>query len=478
MSQSIPLVILGVPFHSVTLDGCVQWCLQHMEGDRAGYIATPNLDFVMKAVEDPELYRILAEADMVIADGMPIVWLSKELGPELPERVAGSDLVYSLAKGAAPSGKKLFTLGGKEGVPEKAGQLLCEQNPGLQLAGAYSPPLADLLEMDHDSILSRLEESKPDMLYVAFGAPKQEKWINMHVHSWKVPLALGIGGSLDFIAGAQTRAPAWMQKSGTEWIWRLGTNPKRLWKRYSSNFFFLMNARKKIRSIRDLPHQAAEKLKLNSADAARIREWSWQAAADFSEAEKQVSDIQRSSADSQALLINLQPCEWLSSLELGVLLSLGRWGKQQQIPVLVGGLSERLRKWIQFNNLDQLLQEIRTQDELQKSILPVSPARAEIDPREGLLELIPPPEITAARLPEWKEQLQPSLDALPKAINRVELNCRELRFLDSAGIGYLVAIRHQLDKRGCSFQLRHVSGAPMATLKISRVDRLLIPKED
>jgi N-acetylglucosaminyldiphosphoundecaprenol N-acetyl-beta-D-mannosaminyltransferase len=465
----IPLVILGVPFHRVNMDQMVDACLRHIRAGKPGYIATPNLDFVMQAGRDPELYRILAQADFVIADGMPIVSLSRHLGPPLPERVAGSDLVVKLAEAAAKEKLSIFNLGGMEGIPEKAGRILCERYPGLRLAGFYSPPKGDVLEMDHEGILKRIADAKPDILYVAFGAPKQEKWINMHVRNWKVPLALGIGGSLDFLAGAQIRAPRWMQRSGIEWIWRFGTNPKRLWKRYASNLIFLLQARRDIQRIRRQPLQPNPALQPAPALLERLRLFPWRELHDAGEASTRIDALEAQGPD-KPLLIDLSAATWLTSLELGVLLTLGRHGKERGYPVLFTGAAGRIREWMQMNGLDKLLLEVPPGSDIEALL---QTRASDSRTQEDRLVLTPPPELTAASLPAWREQVREHLEALTPGIQHVEVDASRLSFIDSASLGYLVGLKKNVESKGLCFSLSHLQGAALTSARLARVDKYL-----
>src|SRR6185295_1702040 len=144
-----------------------------------------------------------------------------------------------LAAVARDHGLSIYALGGKPGVAAEAMRILQERSPGLRVAGCGSPPLSTLLDMDHATIRREISDARPDILLVAFGAPKQDKWIRMNSSRIGVPVSLGIGGSLDFIAGAQKRAPRWTQAIGMEWFWRLASQPTRLFRRYSSNLLFL-----------------------------------------------------------------------------------------------------------------------------------------------------------------------------------------------------------------------------------------------
>lgn len=233
------LVVLGVPVDNLTMEEALVHCDELIAAGRATgrthQIATVNADFVVNSLHDPELRRILQEADMSTADGMPLVWGSRLLGGSLPGRVTGADLVPALAERAAKKGYSIFFLGAREGVAAQAAEILQQRYPGLKVAGVLSPPPASVLDMDR-SVAEAVIAARPDILFVAFGNPKQEKWIRMYAPELHVPIAIGIGGSLDMIVGVTRRAPAWMQRSGLEWIYRLAQEPKRLFKRYIHDF--------------------------------------------------------------------------------------------------------------------------------------------------------------------------------------------------------------------------------------------------
>src|SRR5688572_13510570 len=213
--KSPPIAILGVPFDCVTTAETIEMIEQMIRSRQPHYLATANVDFLEQAAKDVELRRILFDAHLVLCDGTPLVWASRVLGNPLPERVAGSDLVPLLLKVAAEKDYRPFLLGASPEALETAVERARQQYPKLQFAGYYSPPFNKLLEMDHESIRERIIRSQPDILFVGFGCPKQEKWINMHYHSLGVPVSIGVGGSIDFLAGKLRRAPRWMQVTGT-----------------------------------------------------------------------------------------------------------------------------------------------------------------------------------------------------------------------------------------------------------------------
>jgi N-acetylglucosaminyldiphosphoundecaprenol N-acetyl-beta-D-mannosaminyltransferase len=169
---------------------------------------------------------------LVLCDGTPLVWASRLLGNRLPERVAGSDLAPVLLKVAAEKQYRVFLLGATPDSVEQAASNLRRDHPSLLLAGYYSPPFSDLLAMDHKEIKRRVREARPDLLFVAFGCPKAEKWMAMHYRDLNVPVVAGVGATIDFLAGRVKRAPLWMQRAGMEWMFRLACEPRRLFRRY------------------------------------------------------------------------------------------------------------------------------------------------------------------------------------------------------------------------------------------------------
>ena len=229
------VAVLGVPFNNVTLDEAVNIIEEKIDGGGFHQVATANVDFLMHAIHDQELRDILCSCSLVVPDGMPILWSARLMGSRLKERVCGIDLVPRLAELSARRDYSIYLLGAGEKSSQRAAEVLEQRYPGLRIAGRYSPPVRPLDQMNHEEILRRIEIARPDILLVAFGNPKQEKWLSMHRNRLRVPVSIGIGGSLDMIAGKVARAPRWMQKSGMEWFFRAAQEPRRLVGRYISD---------------------------------------------------------------------------------------------------------------------------------------------------------------------------------------------------------------------------------------------------
>ena len=226
--------ILSTPVDVLDTSGVMARLEQFIEEKRFHQVATANADFLINAMADAELRQILRDSDLVTPDGMPLVWASKKLGKPLSERVTGADMVPALAELAARKGYRLYMLGAQPAVAQAAQEKMEAAYPGLQIVGRVSPPLQPLDQMDSSGILREIQAARPDVLLVAFGNPKQEKWIYRNREALRdVPVCIGVGGTFDFIAGNTQRAPQWIQKSGMEWMFRLLQEPRRLWKRYT-----------------------------------------------------------------------------------------------------------------------------------------------------------------------------------------------------------------------------------------------------
>lgn len=228
--------VLGVAFDNVTTGESLTWIEQMVTSRQPHYVVTANVDFVVQARQDAELRQILAQAHLALCDGTPLLWVSRLLGHPLRERVAGSDLIPQLIRVAAKKNYRLFFLGATPEANAQAVAKVRARFPNLEI-GHYSPPFRPLLEMDHADIARRIRAARPDILLVAFGCPKAEKWMAMNYRALGVPVMIGVGGTIDFLAGRLKRAPVWMRHAGLEWLFRLGQEPRRLFRRYATDLW-------------------------------------------------------------------------------------------------------------------------------------------------------------------------------------------------------------------------------------------------
>lgn len=229
-----PIVRLaGVPLHAVTAERCVTHVMSELDAGRGGWVVTPNLDHLRRLVRDRDYRELCRDADLAVADGMPLVWASRLQGTPLPGRVAGSDLVGAFAAAAAEDGRSVFLLGGDPGTADAAARVFTARHPRLRLVGTHCPPLGFEAHPEQvDAMADALREAQPDLVFVGLGSPKQEQWIRrlrpLVPHAWW----FGVGVSFSFVSGDVRRAPRWMQRAGLEWCHRLAQEPRRLVRRY------------------------------------------------------------------------------------------------------------------------------------------------------------------------------------------------------------------------------------------------------
>jgi len=217
----------------VTFDGALDAIAGLVVAGRGGYVLTPNVDHVVLAEHSPELRAAYADAALSLVDGMPLVWLSALVGARFPEKVSGSDLARPLLTRAASAGWRVYFFGAAPGVGARAAEKLRAQLPALQVVGIDAPPLG--FEQDPvavDAALQRLRACRPDLVLFALGCPLQEALMHRWAQALAPAVSIGVGGTLDFIAGEQKRAPAWMSRWGLEWVYRLWRDPRRMAQRY------------------------------------------------------------------------------------------------------------------------------------------------------------------------------------------------------------------------------------------------------
>jgi len=234
--------VWDVPFDVMTLPESIDRIGELIERGQPSYAITANLNYVMLHAKHPSMRPITDGADLIVADGQPIVWRSRLNKKRLPERVAGSEMIYDLAAEASRKGWRIYFLGGEPGVADECASRLVEQYPGLNIAGVESPPFRTLNELEQAEQDARIKASNADILLVAFGQPKGECWIYENYQRLGVPVSIQLGASFDFVAGTAIRAPKMWQKIGMEWFYRMVNDPRRMVPRYLSNAWFLITA--------------------------------------------------------------------------------------------------------------------------------------------------------------------------------------------------------------------------------------------
>ena len=227
------VTLFNMPINNLTLPETLTAMADHIDAGEQGYVVTPNVDHAVEFAHNELFRQAYQDAAFVLADGVPILWAGKLFGKPIKEKISGSDLLYWLSEYAAEKGYSVFLLGAAEGVGVEAGRILEEKYPGLKVAGVYSPPLG--FEKDpeeNQKAIDLIRESGADICFTALGAPKQDLWNWRYHKETGAKICLGIGASLDFVAGRVKRAPVWMQRVGLEWTWRIMQEPVRMGKRY------------------------------------------------------------------------------------------------------------------------------------------------------------------------------------------------------------------------------------------------------
>lgn len=225
--------ILGVDIDKVDMAEATKRCSDAIEQNKKYFVVTPNAEIVVNAGENKALYDIIQKADMVVPDGMGVVMASKILKQPLNQRVTGVDLMERLLKYCNENGKSIFLLGAKDGIAKKAAENIKEKYPNVVIAGTHHGYYKGIHSgsKGHDeekNVINQINEAKPDILFVAFGSPKQEFFIDSYKDIIDSKVFIGVGGSLDVYSGTVDRAPEFYQKHGLEWLYRLAKEPSRI----------------------------------------------------------------------------------------------------------------------------------------------------------------------------------------------------------------------------------------------------------
>lgn len=237
--MNMPTVTAGrvslarLEFDRLTETDVVQHIIEALQVGCGGWIATPNIDICRQVHRDPAARALAGSATLIVPDGMPLLWAARLRDDRLAERVTGSSLIFSLTSAAALSGRSIYLLGGAPGVADLAGARLADLYPGLKVAGAASPPVGfDTTADGVAAVRDELSLAAPDIVYVGLGFPKQERLIAQLAPTLPGTWFIACGAAIVFAAGAVPRAPLWMQRLGLEWMFRLLTEPRRLFRRY------------------------------------------------------------------------------------------------------------------------------------------------------------------------------------------------------------------------------------------------------
>jgi N-acetylglucosaminyldiphosphoundecaprenol N-acetyl-beta-D-mannosaminyltransferase len=468
------LIISGVPIDDITmpeaLDRIEEFILQSHATGKSYQIVTVNADFVIKAHADPELRRILQEADMSTADGMPLVWGARLLGVPLTGRVTGADLTPALAERAAQKGYSIYFLGAAPGVAARAAQVLQQRYPGLKVAGIASPPVKTLFESDQD-LLQTITTAHPDILLVAFGNPKQEKWINMYAPRLSIPIMIGVGGTLDFIAGVTRRAPEWMQRAGLEWLFRFIQEPRRLWKRYivdlTGFFVFFFRQWWAMRRMPDasplLP--ASDAIMVDHTAILQV-----EGRLDRSNTAEFNQKAQQALALTPRIVIDLSKAVFLDSSAIGTLVNLAKQARDAGGDVTLASAPPQITKVLSLLRLDRFF-EIHTDVHAAQQALQTRPATPVTDTLsvQGWTVVRMPHRLDANTSPQMLQLCMQDLGTNPHMV----LDFADTSFLSSAGLAAMLQLNREAQKKGGEVRIAGCNGDVLRTIQLTRIDKTL-----
>jgi N-acetylglucosaminyldiphosphoundecaprenol N-acetyl-beta-D-mannosaminyltransferase len=227
--------VLGVGVSAITMADALATIDRWIATRAPQYVCVTGVHGVMESQVDPSLREIHNHAGLVTPDGMPLVWLSWLRGHHHVQRVYGPDLMLACCEASIKKGYRHFFYGGGPGVAEQLAKRLAERFDGLQVVGTWTPPFRDLTTAEEEALIDRIASSKPDIVWVGLSTPKQERWMARYIDRLPAAVLIGVGAAFDMHAGVTRQAPRWMQRSGLEWLFRLSTEPRRLWRRYLSN---------------------------------------------------------------------------------------------------------------------------------------------------------------------------------------------------------------------------------------------------
>lgn len=245
--------VLGVNISPVNLVQAVETIAGWIESRQSRYVTVTPAHAVMDAFYDPELRHIFNASGMTTPDGMAIVWLLKLQGHRQVSRVYGPDLMLEVCRSGLARGCRHYLYGGAEGVAEKLAERLNQRLPGLLIVGTHAPPFRELTDPEDRAVVEMINAARADIVWVGLSTPKQERWMAAHLERVKAPVMVGVGAAFDFLSGRKPQAPRWVQRSGLEWLFRLASEPRRLWPRYRQYPAFVWLAALQVLKVRRFP---------------------------------------------------------------------------------------------------------------------------------------------------------------------------------------------------------------------------------
>ncbi len=498
--------VLGIPIDDLTMNDAVDSVFrmidEYRESRTPKYIATVNVDFITNTIawsaerpRHPELLDILRGADLVTADGMPVVWISRLMDCALKERVAGSDMLPFISKKAAEHNKSIFLFGARPGIACNAAKILVDRYPGLKIAGTYSPDVTTEGEAMLDSLnedkktVTMINESGADILFIGLGNPKQEIWFNRNRDNIRVPVSIGVGGSFSFITGDVSRAPGWMQRNGLEWIYRIYKDPVRLWKRYFIGFFKLGTSiflpilfHKAGRLMLKIWPQRSNILNRITINV-RPEERAVILKMPFNATKESISDIWSFIPDNMdtSLVIDFNETRYMDLYVMGFLVDVSRYCKSINKKLVITGIRPFMNKILKYNRLGDIVKEHNQTDtvniiEKASDMSGNASFSYTTSLKEDLFKIELFGRLDAANLSRLDVQ------CLIESIGDKDcvINLKGLKFVDSTGLTFFIKIKKHLSMHNKTPFICNASKDIMQILNIMKLNNLfkVIPDFD
>ncbi len=496
------VVILGVPVDNVTMDETVRRIMAminaYAHDRRPRLVATVNVDFLVNTLNwfssrprHPELLKILRQASLVTADGMPIVWAGRLMGTPLKGRVTGADLVPMLAREAAQRQKSIYFLGGRDDVGRRAADILKHRFAGLTIAGADAPfvaiegeALADAKGRDAQ-IVDKINRSGAHILLVAFGNPKQEIWFERNRSSLQVPVTIGIGGTFEFITGSVARAPRWMQRAGIEWIFRISQDPKRLWKRYVVGLFkfslmilppliYYVYRRLVFKGLHPRRTARSTLPERRSAGALPIQLIHMADPLDAGAVRNLSAELTVNPLLNERTVLDFSRVTFIDSTGIGFLLKLRNQAREEGAVIYLTGIRPAVERTLKLSRIHDLFAEhiCGTTEEVLAQI------QGNRSQPEFHYLFTQKPDYLLLRLYGTLDAAQApflEMDAIMGALEsrHCVIDLEGVSFVDSSGLMVLLKIHRHTARNGRTCRLSGAAGNVRQMLRITRLDRLI-----
>jgi N-acetylglucosaminyldiphosphoundecaprenol N-acetyl-beta-D-mannosaminyltransferase len=473
-----PIAILGVPFDNLTTGETLDLISGMVESRRTHHLVTANVDFLVRSQEDIELRRILFDAHLVLCDGAPLLWASRLLGNPLPGGVSGPDIAPLLMQLAEDKGYRLFLLGG---TPESTRRIidgLRARHPKIVLAGHYSPPFRQLVEMTHDEVLRHVAAAKPDILFVALGSPNQEKWIAMHHRTLAVPVSIGVGVGFDFIIGPDRPAPAWRRGPWKDWFFRLWRKPRLSPARMAKDcYVFSTGIFKQWWQFKSRNRENWE----HGVSAPVQSEINWQCirlpeSLDLMTVRDDTLLVEKLLADGRHCLLDAAGVQSIDSTGVGMLIGLQKKIRATGRHLVLLSPSQVLRDALALMHLGGFFDTApdipvaRQLIEVRERERAAAVTRVAATPASPLLWQ---GEITAANAEAVWELTQAHLLKMGNH-RELAIDLAGVRFIDSSGAGVMLRARKLARQRGMQLKFIGVQPPVLNVLRVARLDEFLL----